>query len=201
MERSRSTFQGDIGHTTPPRVTERNCSGRAPRPRAGLDAGQPQRRGLLGALAVALLVQDDSSGGQGLASRSAAALHADAGPAGELLQTRGSKPPSLQLGLRSWHQSRFARAGAPASCVSRQASRSVGLCTKSFKYVADPRNYPNWMAHALDVQTETPGPPRQNDKFVLAIKSVGRRFEAPYERTVLRARPALYGSRPGRPNP
>jgi uncharacterized membrane protein len=52
-----------------------------------------------------------------------------------------------------------------------------------FNFVSDVGNYPKWMAHALEVHTETPGPPRQSDRFVVAIKSVGRRFETPYERT------------------
>ena len=52
-----------------------------------------------------------------------------------------------------------------------------------FNYVSDARNYPNWMAHALEVRTDAPRPPRQGDTFMLAIKSVGRRFETPYERT------------------
>ena len=52
-----------------------------------------------------------------------------------------------------------------------------------FNYVSDVRNYPEWMAHALEVLTDTPGAPQQGDKFIVAIKSVGRRFETPYERT------------------
>ena len=52
-----------------------------------------------------------------------------------------------------------------------------------FKYVADVGNYPDWMAHVLEVRQDTPGPPQQGDRFVVAIKSVGRRFETPYERT------------------
>lgn len=55
--------------------------------------------------------------------------------------------------------------------------------TEVFNYVSDPCNYPNWMAHALEVRTDAPRPPRQGDTFMLAIKSVGRRFETPYERT------------------
>ena len=51
------------------------------------------------------------------------------------------------------------------------------------KYVADVDNYPHWMAHVLEVRKDTPGPPQQGDSFVVAIKSVGRRFETPYERT------------------
>jgi len=39
------------------------------------------------------------------------------------------------------------------------------------------------MAHALEVLKDTEGPPQQNDRFIVAIKSVGRRFETPYERT------------------
>jgi uncharacterized membrane protein len=46
-----------------------------------------------------------------------------------------------------------------------------------FEYVSDVANYPEWMAHVLDVERRTP------DSFVVAIKSVGRRFETPYERT------------------
>lgn len=52
-----------------------------------------------------------------------------------------------------------------------------------FDYVSDVENYPKWMAHVLGVRKETPGPPRESDRFVVAIKSVGRRFETPYERT------------------
>jgi uncharacterized membrane protein len=52
-----------------------------------------------------------------------------------------------------------------------------------FDYVSDVGNYPEWMAHALEVLKDTEGPPQQNDRFSLAIKSVGRRFETPYERT------------------
>lgn len=52
-----------------------------------------------------------------------------------------------------------------------------------FNYVSDVGNYPEWMAHALEVRKDTPGPPQQSDRFVVAIKSVGRRFETPYERT------------------
>jgi len=51
-----------------------------------------------------------------------------------------------------------------------------------FDYVSNVGNYPNWVAHALEVRTDTPGPPRQSDRFIVAIKSVGRRFETPYER-------------------
>jgi uncharacterized membrane protein len=48
-----------------------------------------------------------------------------------------------------------------------------------FDYVSDVGNYPDWMAHALEVRKETPGPPQQSDRFVVAIRSVGRRFETP----------------------
>lgn len=51
-----------------------------------------------------------------------------------------------------------------------------------FDYVADVGNYPEWMAHVLDVDKDAVGAPRQSDRFVVAIKSVGRRFETPYER-------------------
>lgn len=57
-----------------------------------------------------------------------------------------------------------------------------------FDYVSDVRNYPNWMAHVLEVATDTPGPPQQSDRFVVAIKSVGRRFEIPYERIAFELR-------------
>ena len=52
-----------------------------------------------------------------------------------------------------------------------------------FDYVSDVGNYPEWMAHALEVLKDTEGPPQQNDRFIVAIKSVGRRFETPYERS------------------
>jgi len=52
-----------------------------------------------------------------------------------------------------------------------------------FNYVSEVGNFPEWTAHTLEVRKDTPGPPRQGDRFTLAIKSVGRRFETPYERT------------------
>ena len=52
-----------------------------------------------------------------------------------------------------------------------------------FNYVSDVGNFPEWTAHTLEVRKDTPGPPQQSDRFTLAIKSVGRRFETPYERT------------------
>lgn len=51
-----------------------------------------------------------------------------------------------------------------------------------FPYVSDVGNYPRWMAHVLDVRKAASAPP-QTTSFVVAIKSVGRRFETPYERT------------------
>jgi uncharacterized membrane protein len=52
-----------------------------------------------------------------------------------------------------------------------------------FKYVSDVGNYPEWMAHVLEVQQGTPGAPQDGDRFIVAIKSVGRRFDTPYERS------------------
>ena len=52
-----------------------------------------------------------------------------------------------------------------------------------FTYVSDVANYPQWMAHVLEVRKQCPGRPEQGAGFVVAIKSVGRRFETPYERT------------------
>lgn len=52
-----------------------------------------------------------------------------------------------------------------------------------FAYVCEVANYPRWMAHVEEVRTHTAGPPREGDAFVVAIRSVGRRFETPYERT------------------
>lgn len=57
-----------------------------------------------------------------------------------------------------------------------------------FDYVSDVNNYPDWMAHALEVRKEAPGAPQESDTFVVAIKSVGRRFETPYERMSIEAR-------------
>jgi hypothetical protein len=39
-----------------------------------------------------------------------------------------------------------------------------------------------WLT-VLEVLKDTEGPPQQSDRFIVAIKSVGRRFETPYERT------------------
>ncbi len=52
-----------------------------------------------------------------------------------------------------------------------------------FDYVSEVGNFPDWSAHTLEVRKDTAGPPQQGDGFTLAIKSVGRRFETPYERT------------------
>jgi uncharacterized membrane protein len=52
-----------------------------------------------------------------------------------------------------------------------------------FEYVSDVGNYPEWMAHVLEVRKQAPGRPQESDRFVVAIKSVGRRFDTPYERT------------------
>jgi uncharacterized membrane protein len=57
-----------------------------------------------------------------------------------------------------------------------------------FNYVSDVGNYPEWMAHVLEVRKDTPGAPQQSDTFTVAIKSVGRRFETPYERTSYEAK-------------
>jgi uncharacterized membrane protein len=51
-----------------------------------------------------------------------------------------------------------------------------------FGYVSDVGNYPLWMAHVLDVHKDVSGPPQHGDRFTVAIRSVGRRFETPYER-------------------
>ena len=52
-----------------------------------------------------------------------------------------------------------------------------------FTYVSDVGNFPEWMAHTLEVRKDAAGPPQQGDRFTVAIKSVGHRFETPYERT------------------
>jgi len=36
-----------------------------------------------------------------------------------------------------------------------------------FDYVSDVSNYPEWMAHALEVRKETSGAPQEADKDVL----------------------------------
>jgi hypothetical protein len=51
-----------------------------------------------------------------------------------------------------------------------------------FDYVSEVGNYPEWMAHVLGVEKDASGPPQRSDRFVVAIKSVGRRFEIPFER-------------------
>jgi uncharacterized membrane protein len=52
-----------------------------------------------------------------------------------------------------------------------------------FNYVSDVGNFPEWTAHTLEVLKDTESPPQQSGRFIVAIKSVGRRFETPYERT------------------
>ena len=56
-----------------------------------------------------------------------------------------------------------------------------------FYYLSEVVNYPQWMAHALEVRKDTQGPPQQGERFTLAIKSVGRRYETPYQRTSYKA--------------
>jgi uncharacterized membrane protein len=56
-----------------------------------------------------------------------------------------------------------------------------------FDYVSEVGNFPEWTAHTLEVRKDTPGIPQQGDRFTVAIKSVGRRFETPYERTTFEA--------------
>jgi uncharacterized membrane protein len=82
--------------------------------------------------------------------------------------------------------------GVPASEVTAQEAQRMHVqdsveidrpLHEVFEYVSDVGNYPEWMAHVLDVRKDTPGPPTGSDRFVVAIKSVGRRFETPYERT------------------
>jgi uncharacterized membrane protein len=51
-----------------------------------------------------------------------------------------------------------------------------------FNYVSDVGHFPEWTAHTLEVRKDTAGPPQQSDRFTLTIKSLGRRFETPYER-------------------
>jgi hypothetical protein len=48
-----------------------------------------------------------------------------------------------------------------------------------FDYVSEVGNFPEWSAHTLEVRKDTAGPPQHSDRFTLAIKSVGRRFETP----------------------
>jgi uncharacterized membrane protein len=52
-----------------------------------------------------------------------------------------------------------------------------------FDYVSDVGNVPQWMAHTLEVGKDKAAPPQQGDTFTIVIKSVGRRFQTPYERT------------------
>ena len=56
-----------------------------------------------------------------------------------------------------------------------------------FYYLSEVVNYPQWMAHALEVRKDTQGPPQQGERFTLAITSVGRRYETPYQRTSYKA--------------
>ena len=70
-----------------------------------------------------------------------------------------------------------------------------------FNYVSEVGNYPEWMAHALEVHKDTPGPPQKRDRFTLAIKSVGRRFETPYERISYEPNRRYSDRAVGGPNP
>ena len=54
---------------------------------------------------------------------------------------------------------------------------------EAFDYIVDVGNYPEWMAHAVEVRKDGPGAPKESDEFVVAIKSIGRHFETPYLRT------------------
>src|SRR5215207_1087019 len=92
------------------------------------------------------------------------------------------KLPSLQPAYCDHGAEKCNSTGGTAPCVLRRASKSIGP-KEVFEYVSDVGNYPEWMAHVLEVRKQTPGPPQQSDSFVVAIKSVGRRFETPYERT------------------
>jgi dehydrogenase/reductase SDR family protein 12 len=76
--------------------------------------------------------------------------------------------------------------GAQGRHYSMRVEESIEInrpLQEVFNYVSDVGNYPEWMADALEVRKDTAGPPQQSDRFTLAIKSVGRRFETPYERT------------------
>ena len=83
--------------------------------------------------------------------------------------------------LRSWGR-KCDRTGALRMRLEESVEINRPLA-EVFKYVSDVGNYPQWMAHVLEVRQHIPGAPRQSDSFVVAIKSVGRRFETPYERT------------------
>jgi uncharacterized membrane protein len=76
--------------------------------------------------------------------------------------------------------------GAQGRHFSMRVQESIEInrpLQEVFNYVSDVGNYPEWMADALEVRKDTEGPPQQSDRFTLAIKSVGRRFETPYQRT------------------
>jgi dehydrogenase/reductase SDR family protein 12 len=76
--------------------------------------------------------------------------------------------------------------GAQGRHYSMRVEESIEInrpLQEVFNYVSDVGNYPEWMADTLEVRKDTAGPPQQNDRFTLVIKSVGRRFETPYERT------------------
>jgi CheY-like chemotaxis protein/ligand-binding SRPBCC domain-containing protein len=103
------------------------------------------------------------------------------------LRGDGNTVPILMLSptgsVRSWRaRTTSARRGGTAMRVEESVEINRPL-NEVFNYVSDARNYPHWMAHALEVRTDAPRPPRQGDTFMLAIKSVGRRFETLYERT------------------
>jgi uncharacterized membrane protein len=86
--------------------------------------------------------------------------------------------------LASWRRKKVL--GAQRRHYAMRVEESIEInrpLQEVFNYVSDVGNYPEWMAHVLEVLKDTEGPPHHSDRFTVAIKSVGRRFETPYERT------------------
>jgi uncharacterized membrane protein len=86
--------------------------------------------------------------------------------------------------LASWRRKKVL--GTQRRYYSMRVEESIEIdrpVQEVFNYVSDVANYPQWMAHVLEVLKDTEGPLQHSDRFTVAIKSVGRRFETPYERT------------------
>jgi uncharacterized membrane protein len=108
---------------------------------------------------------------------------ASAASAGITFKGKGNREYPL---MGSWRRTRcWEQGGTPPVCVEESVEVN-GPLEEVFNYVSDVGNYPEWMADALEVRNDTAGPPRQGDRFAVAIKSIGRRFETPARGSLLK---------------